>query len=68
MEVIMKIGFKTKSYSSIVYFDLDEVSDEKTFIDNLINSARTGGDEEVDLIIQPNRKEIKEQTKTTEEE
>ena len=63
----MKIGFKPKSYNDIIYFDTKYVIGDTEFINNLIHSARLGGDEEVDLIIQPNKKEIKDQIKTTED-
>lgn len=53
----MKIAFKPKSYNDVIYFDLTHVVNEDTFINNLINSARIGGEDEVDLIIQPNKKE-----------
>ena len=63
----MKIGFKPKSYNDIIYFDTKYVIGATEFINNLIHSAMLGGDEEVDLIIQPNKKEIKDQIKTTED-
>lgn len=63
----MKIGFKPKSYNDIIYFDTKYVIGGTEFINNLIHSAMLGGDEEVDLIIQPNKKEIKDQIKTTED-
>lgn len=65
--IVMKIGFKPKSYNDIIYFDTKYVIGATKFINNLINSAILGGDEEVDLIIQPNKKEIKDQIKTTED-
>ncbi len=56
----MKIGLNTRSYSDIVYFEVDENSLEgRIFISNLITFANIGGDSEVDLIIQPNKKETK---------
>lgn len=54
----MKIGFKPKSYNDIIYFEVPNASKEdETFINTLIISAKTGGENDVDLIIQPNRKE-----------
>ena len=65
----MKILFKAKHYSDVIYFDLPETSEEdKMFIHNLINSAKVGGEGDVDLTIQLNKKETKEQIKTTEED
>lgn len=55
----MKIGVKSKSYSDIIYFDTTNFSDkiQNEFLNNLINSISEGGEDEVDLIIQPNKKE-----------
>ena len=55
----MKIGVKPKSYSGIIYFNTTNFSetDQYEFLNNLINSISEGGEDEVDLIIQPNKKE-----------
>lgn len=55
----MKIGFKGKNYDDVIYFDLKDIEDKEIFINNLINSASVGGENEVDLIIKPNKKELK---------
>lgn len=60
----MKIGFKGKVYEDVIYFDLKDIEDKEIFINNLINSASVGGENEVDLIIKPNKKENKEQVET----
>lgn len=55
----MKIGVKSKSYSDIIYFDLTDFSqnDRITFLKNLTDYITAGGEDEVDLMIQPNKKE-----------
>jgi hypothetical protein len=60
----MKIGVKAKSYSNIIYFDLTDFSqnDRNIFLKSLINSIKSGGENEVDLIIQPNKKENQTET------
>ena len=60
----MKIGFTPKNYNEIIYFNVDENSDEgKVFMSNLILLANSGGEDEADLIIKPSKKEVKFQLK-----
>ena len=55
----MKIGFTPKNYNDIIYFNVDENSDEgKVFMSNLILLANSGGEDDADLVIKPNKKEI----------
>ena len=65
----MKIGFTPKNYNDIIYFNVDENSDEgKVFMSNLILLANSGGEDEADLIIKPSKKEVKFQLKEIKKE